>query len=85
MLTGLEHVRDGQVDHGEAGLVQQLKLKQEGGQVASGGGVEVQAGAGQEQHGGELGVYRDYVLEVGHEDSFLDHGDAEAGSEVRLG
>jgi hypothetical protein len=49
MLTGLEHVRDGQVDHGEAGLVQQLKLKQEGGQVAGGEGVEVQAGVGQEQ------------------------------------
>ena len=37
------------MDHGEAGLVRQLKLKQEGGQVAGGEGVEVQAGVGQEQ------------------------------------
>ena len=54
MLTGLEHVRDGQVDHGEAGLVQQLKLKQEGGQVVGGEGEEAQAGVGQEQQEGRV-------------------------------
>ena len=42
------------MDHGEAGLVRQLKLKQEGGHVASGEGVEVQAGVGQEQQEGRV-------------------------------